>query len=74
LLSVVVVGLTLSALGRLGGRLVGSERAGAAVGAMLFATLSFLPTVARVRSRTRAALKALAGGAVVGIVFWIFSR
>jgi hypothetical protein len=74
LFSVVVLGLIMPSLGRLVGRSVGNERAGAAVAAALFVTLLVFATVRHEGSRSRAALGALAGGAVVGVLFWLLSR
>jgi len=71
---VFVLGLSMPALGRLLGRFVGDEGVGAAVAAALFITLLVFTTVRTEGSRTRAALEGLAGGAVVGGLFWYFSR
>ena len=72
--AVVVLGLIMPSLGRLVGRHVGNERAGAAVAAALFVILLVFATVGHEGSRSRAALAALAGGAVVGVLFWFLSR
>ena len=71
---VVVLGLVTPALGRRVGRLVGNEGAGAAIAAALFVALLVFMTVRREGNGARAALQAFAGGVVVGVLFWLFSR
>jgi hypothetical protein len=71
---VVVLGLLMPSLGRIVGRLVGNENAGAAVAAGAFVALLVYVTVSHEGGRTRAALKALVGGAAVGGLFWFFGR
>jgi hypothetical protein len=71
---VVVLGLFMPALGRMVGRTVGNESAGAAVAAGIFVALLVFTTVSHEGGRGRAALKALVGGVAVGGLFWFFSR
>ena len=72
--SVFVLGLIAPALGRFVGRSVGDEGVGAAVAAALFVAVVIFTMVRREGSRIRAASEALIGGAVIGSVFWYFSR
>jgi hypothetical protein len=72
--AVVVLGLLMPSLGRIVGRLVGNESAGPAVAAGVYVAILVYVTVFDEGSRARAALKALVGGAVVGGLFWLFSR
>lgn len=72
--AVIALGLLMPSLGRILGRLVGNESAGAAVAAGAYVAILVYVTVSDEESRTRAALKALVGGAAVGGLFWLFSR
>ena len=71
---VVVLGLFMPALGRIVGRSVGNESAGAAVAAGIFVALLVFATASPEGGRTRTAVKALIGGVAVGGLFWFFSR
>jgi hypothetical protein len=71
---VVLLGLVAPAVGRRIGRLVGDQGSGAAIAAGLYVALLVYTTAPRDRSRTRAVLTAIVGGAVVGGLFWFFSR
>ena len=71
---VVLLGLIVPAVGRRVGRVVGDEGLGAAIAAALYVALLVYATAPPERSRTRAALRAVIGGVVVGGLFWYFSR
>jgi len=72
--AVFVLGFIMPPLGRLLGRFVGDENVGGAAAAALFIAFVVFTIGRREGSRIRAALEALAGGAVVGFLFWYFSR
>jgi hypothetical protein len=72
--AVFVLGFIMPGLGRLLGRFVGDEAIGASVATGLFISIVVFTIGRREGSRIRAILEALAGGAVVGFLFWYFSR